>query len=293
MKIQIDAVTLTPEENEDYLGALRLLLVSRYKLNEDVDFTVLRRSLDARKKSRIHYRFRVLAELDNGTAQRLIETYEEITEYREAAAEQETMTWKTQGFHVCIVGSGPAGLFCGLRLAEAGCRVMIIERGKEVSGRLADIELLEEKGLLNEESNVLFGEGGAGTYSDGKLTSRSSRPETSWFFRKLIEHGAPGEVLFDAKPHIGTDRLAAIVKNIRSRLTDIGAEFRFGVKVDDIVTAGGNIRGVKISTGEEIPADAVVLAAGHSARDTYELLARKGVPLEAKGFAAGVRVEHP
>ena len=293
MKILIDAILLTPEENRDYRAALRSALVSRYHLHEDVEYTILRRSLDARKKHRIHYRYRVLVDVDSVTAQGLMKDFPEAAEYREAAAVVDALPRMKREFRVCIAGSGPAGLFCALRLGEAGCRVVVIERGKEVSSRLPDIALLEEKGILNEESNVLFGEGGAGTYSDGKLTSRTTRPETSWFFHKLVESGAPEEVLFDAKPHIGTDRLAKIVEQIRKRLRDLGVEFRFEEKVDDILTAGGRARGVRTSTGEEILSDAVVLAAGHSARDTYELLARKGVPLEAKGFAAGVRVEHP
>ncbi|HQP49181.1 MAG TPA: FAD-binding protein [Spirochaetota bacterium] len=292
MKIQIDALTITPEENENYPRALRTILVSRFNIPEDADFQVLRRSLDARKKNRIHYRFRVLADVDDAAAQRLVAEFPEVTEYHEAPAGETPGRMKRE-FRVCIVGSGPAGLFCALRLAESGCCSIVVERGKDVSSRLSDIAVLEEKGVLDEESNVLFGEGGAGTYSDGKLTTRTIRPVTSWFYEKIVEFGAPEEVLFDAKPHIGTDRLGPIVQNLRRYLESRGVEFRFRVKVDDILIAGGEACGVHTSAGEEILADAVVIATGHSARDIYALLANRGVPLAAKGFAAGVRVEHP
>lgn len=292
MKIQIDALTLTPEENENYRHELQGILASRYHLPGGCEFIVLRRSLDARKKHRIHYRYRIAVDADEDAAQRLIAEFPEVTGYcvKEGA---ETLLRLRQKLRVCIIGSGPAGLFCALRLAETGCGIIVLERGKEVTSRLSDIALLEEEGVLNEDSNVLFGEGGAGTYSDGKLTSRTIRAETAWFFNKIAEYGAPEEALFDAKPHIGTDRLAVIVGRMRKELSGLGVEFRFECKVDDILTSGDTACGVRTSGGEEILADAVVLAAGHSARDTYGLLSEKGVPLEAKGFAAGVRVEHP
>ncbi len=190
------------------------------------------------------------------------------------------------------MGSGPAGLFCALRLIEAGAEVDILERGSSVEKRMDDIALLETRGVLNPESNVLFGEGGAGTYSDGKLTTRIHRGEVGWVMRTLADHGAPSSVLYDAKPHIGTDRLRSILENIRNTITSSGSLVHFNSRMDLLDEEGG-MPVVYTSTGKEFRSEALVLAPGHSARDSYYMLRDRGLAMGKKGFAMGLRVEHP
>ncbi len=158
---------------------------------------------------------------------------------------------------------------------------------------MRDIEILESDGILDPESNVLFGEGGAGTYSDGKLTTRINRPEIDWFYRKLIENGAPESAAYESKPHIGTDKLRDIIKNIRKKITESGGEFRFSERVTDLLITDGKICGVATSHNREYKSDHIVLAPGHSARDLYDMLNNSKITLEKKGFAVGSRIEHP
>lgn len=200
----------------------------------------------------------------------------------------------THAQEVIITGSGPAGLFAALRLIEYGIKPIVLERGKEVPERKKDIAQLNRNNSLNEESNYCFGEGGAGTFSDGKLYSRSNKRGN---IQRILEifhlHGAQDEILFEAHPHIGTDRLPAIIKNMRQRITDCGGEIHFNCRVDDIMLNNGAVKGVKCANGEIYNAEYLILATGHSARDIYHLLHNKGITLQAKGFAVGVRVEHP
>ncbi len=194
---------------------------------------------------------------------------------------------------VIVVGTGPAGLFCALRLAQSGIKVILLERGKTVEERLKDIKTLEAEARLNTESNVLFGEGGAGTYSDGKLTSRTQREESKWFYRVLIDHGANPAIEYESRPHIGTDKLQTIIKNIRQSLISLGAEFIFNCKMTDLIMAENRLHGVITSHGRELFAQSIILATGHSARDVYSMLLSRGIAMEKKGFAIGLRIEHP
>lgn len=195
---------------------------------------------------------------------------------------------------VVIVGAGPAGLFCALRLIELGRKPIILERGKEVLPRKQDIAALNRNTALDTESNYCFGVGGAGTFSDGKLFTRSKKRGNN---QRIVEifhaHGAQDEILYEAHPHIGTDRLPIVIKNMCDTITRCGGEIHYSTRVDDIIVANGIVKGVLCSNGGEYLADSVVLATGHSARDIYHLLDRKGIALEAKGFAIGVRAEHP
>jgi len=195
---------------------------------------------------------------------------------------------------VIIVGAGPAGLFAALRLIELDLCPIVLERGKEVSDRKKDIATLSRNEALNVESNYCFGEGGAGTFSDGKLYTRSKKKGDSQRVFELFHfHGAQDEVLYEAHPHIGTDKLPVVIKNMRETIIRCGGQVLFSKKVSDFLLEGKKINGVQTADGETYKAEAVVLATGHSARDIYELLFSKGIALEAKGFAMGVRVEHP
>ncbi|MBL7007663.1 MAG: FAD-dependent oxidoreductase [Planctomycetes bacterium] len=197
---------------------------------------------------------------------------------------------------VVVIGAGPAGMFCALELLRGGCAVTLLERGKQVQERRRDIAALNHGEPADPDSNYCFGEGGAGTYSDGKLYARSGRPEeVRAVLKELVAHGAPESILTSWRPHIGSNRLPKVVEALRESLIAGGAELRFGARVEEILTQGApaRVRGVRLAGGEEIAADAVVLAAGHSALDSVRMAEAAGATLEAKGFALGVRVEHP
>lgn len=194
---------------------------------------------------------------------------------------------------VIIVGSGPAGLFAALKLLEHGVKPVILERGKDVQSRRRDLAAINKEHIVNPESNYCFGEGGAGTYSDGKLYTRSSkRGDIRRILEIMVAHGAKEEILFDAHPHIGTNKLPNLVAAIRQSILDAGGAIHFNTKVVDLLCRDGEVQGVVTQHGDKITGDAVILATGHSARDIYELLHRKNILIESKSFALGVRVEH-
>jgi len=190
-----------------------------------------------------------------------------------------------------VVGGGPAGLFAALLLARAGAMPLLIERGQDALTRRADVERFWQTGELSPESNVQFGEGGAGTFSDGKLNTGIKNPRCRDVLEALVRTGAPEEILWQAKPHIGTDHLVRVVMGLRSQILSLGGEVRFGARLDGLFVENGAVRGVSVN-GEGIDADAVVLAVGHSARDTFEMLQSAGVFMVAKPFSIGARIEH-
>lgn len=195
---------------------------------------------------------------------------------------------------VVVIGAGPAGLFAALRLIEQGIRPLLLERGKDVRARRRDLAVLNKEGVINPESNYCFGEGGAGTYSDGKLYTRSTkRGDVSGVLRLLVQFGADQTILVDAHPHIGTNKLPQIIQAMRQQITDSGGIFFFEKKVVDFVLQDNLIKAVMTADGERFEGDSVILATGHSARDIFRLLHRKKIFIEAKPFALGVRIEHP
>lgn len=243
------------------------------------DVQQLRRSIDARG-SRPFYRVRVAVYID------------EAPPAEPALLDQLRMVDESEA--VIIIGAGPAGYFAALELIELGLKPIIFDRGKDVQARRRDLRGIQQFGEVNPHSNYCFGEGGAGTYSDGKLYTRShKRGDIEKAMRLLVEHGAVSDILIDAHPHIGSNKLPKIVANIRETIRHYGGEVHFDSWVTDLIIEQGRIRGVIVNERDEHRARAVILATGHSARDIYTLLDRKGVRLEAKPFALGVRIEHP
>lgn len=195
---------------------------------------------------------------------------------------------------VIVVGAGPAGLFASLRLIELGVKPILIERGKSVSERKLDIAAASRNKGLNPESNFCFGEGGAGTFSDGKLYTRSKKKgSVSAILEIFHQHGAQDEILYETHPHIGTDRLSVVVRNMRETILRCGGEVHFSCRMSELLISEGEVRGIRCADGREFESPAVILATGHSARDVYYMLDDNGITLEPKGFAMGVRVEHP
>lgn len=271
---------------------------------EDVaSFSLVKRSVDARKKSNVHFNATYAVRLARGMAYDAlspargvgVRAYDPpaplaIPDLRSHAASSDG--------RIVVAGTGPAGLFCALYLAEAGLRPLVVERGAAVDERTAAIESFNVGGPLDAAANVQFGEGGAGTFSDGKLTTGTKSPHIRHVLEAFVQAGAPDEILWQAKPHIGTDKLPAVVKSIRERIVAAGGEVRFLTCLADIELAGGAVRSVVLEdsrTGarEAVEASRVIVACGHSARDIFELARGRGLALERKPFSMGVRIEHP
>ncbi len=259
--------------------------------------TILKKSLDARRKSAIVYKYQVDVDLEDE---------DQVLSRNQAIAE------KSPGINIAdplagldpaairvrhkpiIVGSGPAGIFAALTMALAGQPCIIVERGESVEGRMRTVNNLRRIGSFKAESNYCFGEGGAGTFSDGKLTCGKNHPLIRHVFEQFVRHGAPADILYDAKPHIGTDFLMRIAYNMRQYLKSLGTEFIFGHRFTDFSDGGPTARWiVKLDDGRELPTDHFIIAIGHSARDTYQMLFDKGLAMVPKPFAMGARIEHP
>ncbi len=291
-------------------GALyRRLAAQRLRIPEDdvLAASVSRRSVDARDRGDVHFTLTLDVRLASEKAEKAM-----AAKFRPNQAayvpnsEAEThsvFTQKIQPYdrnrpRPVVIGAGPAGLFCALGLAVRGARPLVLERGKPVEARAKDVETLERQGLLDPESNVLFGEGGAGAFSDGKLTCGLNDPYIRTVLQTFVECGAPDDILFSARPHIGTDLLRGVLTEMRKRLTALGGEVLFGHKATGFSLQNGRIAAVNAvaipgNVPLALPTDAVYLAIGHSARDTYAWLRALGVPMQQKPFAMGVRVEHP
>lgn len=271
---------------------------------EDVaSFSLVKRSVDARKKSNVHFNATYAVRLAQGVV------YDALSPARGvnvraydppaplAIPDLRSLATSSDG-RIVVAGTGPAGLFCALYLAEAGLRPLVVERGAAVDERTAAIESFNAGGPLDAAANVQFGEGGAGTFSDGKLTTGTKSPHIRHVLEAFVQAGAPDEILWQAKPHIGTDKLPAVVKSIRERIISAGGEVRFLTRLADIELSGGAVRSVVLEdsrTGarEVVEASRVIVACGHSARDVFELARDRGFALERKPFSMGVRIEHP
>lgn len=260
-------------------------------------YQIKKRSIDARKKQDIHYVYMIDAELTEQEEKRILSKVKTgilpapNEEYEFVPCGNKKMRKRP-----VVIGAGPAGLFCAYFLAKYGYRPLVVERGEEIEKRQKTVERFWKTGELNAESNVQFGEGGAGTFSDGKLNTMVKDP--SGRIRKVLalfaEHGAPEEILYVNKPHIGTDRLRFVISDMRRQMEEWGAEFRFSTKVTDIcMDSEHRLCGLEFNHTERIDCEIAVAAIGHSARDTFEMLSKKPLVMESKAFAIGVRIEHP
>lgn len=253
-------------------------------------------SVDARDKSDVRYICSVNVTV-NADENRLLanKRIKEISRAVETQYVFPKLNVSAPGKRPVIVGAGPAGLFCALSLARAGLKPLLIERGADVDERTKDVNCFWESGKLNTSSNVQFGEGGAGTFSDGKLNTmvHDSEGRIGAVFEIFVGHGAPESIIYTAKPHLGTDRLIHIVKSIREEIIRLGGEVRFHSCLTDIFTDQGAVSGIEINGSEKIECKELVLAIGHSARDTFKLLKNSNIALERKAFAIGVRAQHP
>lgn len=278
---------------EDILyKTVKILRVAPEKI---LSWQIVKKSIDARKKPEIMVIYSVDVRVD--AQDRVLRACKSP---QVQAVTEKPYTFPPEGeektsYRPVIVGTGPAGLFCGYLLAKHGYRPLILERGGCVEERQRDVEKFWQDGVLNPSSNVQFGEGGAGTFSDGKLNTlvKDKYGRNREVLRIFVENGAPDEILYEAKPHIGTDILCKVVRSMREQINAWGGEIRFHAQVTELCTDQNRVTGVIVNSGENIACEAVIFAIGHSARDTFEMLYEKQVPMEAKSFAVGLRMEHP
>lgn len=268
----------------------------RVRAEDLLEFSIERQSIDARKKPELYYTYSVNVRLSNEekVLRRFRGKENQVVKCMEKPYCFPAGGTLPQNHPVVVVGMGPAGLFCAYYLIRHGISVLVLERGKAVEERRKDVDRFWREGILDPESNVQFGEGGAGTFSDGKLNTLVKDPlgRNKEVLRTFVSFGAKSSILYEAKPHIGTDGLSNVVKAMREEILRLGGSVRFGAKLTNIEISDGHVCGVEVNGSERIPCSDVVLAIGHSARDTFYQLDRIGIPMEAKSFAVGLRVEH-
>ena len=293
--IRINEIRLNLDEEEELLKAKAAKVL---KINQKYvkSLSIYKKSVDARKKDDVHFMYCVDVEITLDEKQIVSKSKSQkiqlVTPYKYVMPENK----RKSEFRPVVVGFGPAGMFAGLILAQAGLRPIVLERGRDVDRRTRDVNKFWKTRELDEESNVQFGEGGAGTFSDGKLTTGIKSPYIRKILQELYEAGAPEEILYSAKPHIGTDRLAVVVKNIRKKIESLGGEVRLESKLEKLICANGFIHGVTYTNNGrsiDMETDCVIMAIGHSARDTVEMLYGMGVEIIQKPFSVGARIEHP
>lgn len=270
-------------------AAIRLLGVPKSDVK---DAYITRTSVDARRRGRISLVYSVGVELEGDEATVAGRFPPQQVSLRRTEPRQIPRGTLPLAHRPVIAGFGPAGMFAGLQLARLKYRPLIVERGADVETRVRDVARFWSQGVLNPESNVQFGEGGAGTFSDGKLVTRINDSRCGFVLDTFVEFGAPEEIRRDAKPHIGTDKLQDIVRAVREEIRHCGGEVRFGTRLDGVALRGGRLSAVKLSDGTEEETGALILAVGHSARDTFEMLLGNGFTLTPKPFSVGVRIEH-
>lgn len=290
MSVKVNNITISIDEDIADLKK-KVAKKLRVSINDIREFKIIKESIDARRKDSIKFNYVVEVKCDNQSKVVRRANDKDIRIQEERKKEKFILGTKKMANRPVIVGMGPAGMFAGLLMAQQGYSPLIIERGEKVEDRTETVNKFWNTGELNLESNVQFGEGGAGTFSDGKLTTRIKDIRCDFVLDELVKNGAPEEIVYSGKPHIGTDILKEVVKNIRQKIIELGGEIKFNSRLEDIITKDNHIKAILVN-GEEIPCENLLLAIGHSSRDTYEMLYKRNVFMEPKAFAIGVRVEH-
>jgi len=290
---RIEGVPLALDEDEQLLYS-KVAAMLHINENHIGDPQVVRKSLDARRNRSPHFIYNVAFTVgDDWSAHEDLPSGVKLSSVPAEPAPVTFAPVLQAGEKVIVVGCGPAGLFAALFLALQRCPVLLLERGKAVEERHLDVQSFWEQGMLLPDSNVYFGEGGAGTFSDGKLTSRVRNPYTDWVKKALVEMGAAPEILTDAKPHIGSDRLRKVLVNLRKRLMSLNCQISFNSKMTDLIIHKNHLEGIIVNGAGEVKTAHLVLAIGQSSEETYRLLEERGVELGRKAFAMGLRIEHP
>ena len=293
--LRVRQIKLEVDKDSNDLLLEKISKKLRIEEKEIIDFNINKKSIDARDKNNIYYVYEV--DVIVGNEEKILNKNKSNDVFKINSKEYniEVVNKESLNKKIVIVGSGPAGLFSAYMLSSLGYKPLVIERGEKIEDRIKSVDKFFETGVLNEESNIQFGEGGAGTFSDGKLNTltKDKFNRSKKVFEIFVENGAPEEIMYLSKPHIGTDLLRNVIKNMRNKIIDMGGEFRYNTKLTNLIIKDNRIKQIEVNNKELIDCDILILAIGHSARDTFKMLNDNNIKMSPKPFAVGLRIMHP